>query len=50
MTVVIVGLPMSNDYVDREITVENAPVLDARHPFMNPALRFLPRVLKNYDL
>lgn len=47
--VVIVGVPVDKDYGHREITVEKAPVFDARHPLANRALRFLPRVLKDYD-
>src|SRR5699024_5578177 len=46
--VVIVGVPVVKDYGHREITVETAPVFDARHPLANRALRFLPRVLKDY--
>ncbi|PCC46071.1 UvrD-helicase domain-containing protein [Brevibacterium aurantiacum] len=47
--VVIVGVPVAKDYGHREISVEKAPVFDARHPLANRALRFLPRVLKDYD-
>lgn len=47
--VVIVGVPVDKDYGHREITVEKAPVFDARHPLANRALRLLPGVLKGYD-
>src|SRR5699024_3551599 len=47
--VVIVGVPVDKDYGHREITVEKAPVFDARYPLANRALRYLPRVLKGYD-
>lgn len=47
--VVVVGVPAVKDYGHREITVEKAPVFDARHPLANRALRFLPRVLKDYE-
>ena len=47
--VVIVGVPVAKDYGHREVTVEKAPVFDARHPLANRSLRFLPRVLKDYD-
>src|SRR5699024_5666921 len=47
--VVIVGVPVAKDYGHREITVEKAPIFDARHPLANRALRFLPRVLKDYE-
>ncbi|KAB1950060.1 UvrD-helicase domain-containing protein [Brevibacterium linens] len=47
--VVIVGVPVDKDYGHREITVEKASVFDARYPLANRALRFLPRVLKDYE-
>ncbi|GAA1560918.1 UvrD-helicase domain-containing protein [Brevibacterium picturae] len=46
--VVIVGVSTAKDYGHREVTVEKAPVFDARHPLANRSLRLLPRVLSSY--
>ncbi|UVI34731.1 UvrD-helicase domain-containing protein [Brevibacterium spongiae] len=46
--VVIVGVPVDKDYGHSEITVEKAPVFDARHPLANRSLRYLPGVIKDY--
>ncbi|MDN5654189.1 MAG: exonuclease V subunit beta, partial [Kocuria sp.] len=46
--VVIVGVSGAKDYGHREVTVEKAPVFDARHPLANRSLRLLPRVLSSY--
>ncbi|WP_193084616.1 UvrD-helicase domain-containing protein [Brevibacterium aurantiacum] len=46
--VVIVGISGAKDYGHREVTVEKAPVFDARHPLANRSLRLLPRVLSSY--
>ncbi|MGO1623409.1 PD-(D/E)XK nuclease family protein, partial [Flaviflexus sp.] len=46
--VVIVGISSAKDYGHREVTVEKAPVFDARHPLANRSLRLLPRILSNY--
>ena len=46
--VVIVGVSAAKDYGHREVTVEKAPVFDARHPLANRSLRLLPRVLSSY--
>ncbi|PCC55784.1 exonuclease V subunit beta [Brevibacterium aurantiacum] len=46
--VVIVGVSANKDYGHREVTMEKAPVFDARHPLANRALRLLPKVLKDF--
>lgn len=46
--VVIVGVSAAKDYGHREVTVEKAPVFDARHPLANRSLRLLPRILSSY--
>ncbi|SDS99063.1 ATP-dependent exoDNAse (exonuclease V) beta subunit (contains helicase and exonuclease domains) [Brevibacterium sandarakinum] len=46
--VVIVGVSAHKDYGHREVTVEKAPVFDARHPLANRSLRLLPKVLKDF--
>ncbi|MCD1287792.1 MULTISPECIES: UvrD-helicase domain-containing protein [unclassified Brevibacterium] len=46
--VVIVGVPVAKDFGHREITVEKAPVFDARQPLANRSLRYLPGVIKDY--
>lgn len=46
--VVIVGVPVDKDFGHREISVEKAPVFDARHPLANRSLRYLSGVIKDY--
>jgi ATP-dependent helicase/nuclease subunit A len=46
--VVIVGVSADKDYGHREVTVEKAPVFDARHPLANRSLRLVPRILSNF--
>src|SRR5699024_4099694 len=47
--VVIVGIPADKDHGHREVTVEKAPVFDARHPLAKRSLRLLPRLLKGFE-
>lgn len=46
--VVIVGVPVDKDFGHKEISVEKAPVFDARHPLANRSLRYLSGVIKDY--
>lgn len=46
--VVIVGVPVGKDFGHRKISVDKAPVFDARHPLANRSLRYLPGVIKDY--
>jgi ATP-dependent helicase/nuclease subunit A len=46
--VVIVGVPVAKDHGHREITVEKAPVFDAKRPLADRSLRYLPGVIKDY--
>lgn len=46
--VVSVGVSVDKDYGHREVTVEKAPVFDARHPLANRSLRLVPKVLKGF--
>jgi ATP-dependent helicase/nuclease subunit A len=46
--VVIVGVSADKDYGHREVTVEKAPVFDARDPLANRSLRLVPRILSNF--
>ncbi|MGO2943466.1 MAG: UvrD-helicase domain-containing protein [Brevibacterium aurantiacum] len=48
--VVIVGIPVGKDFGHKEISVDKAPVFDARHPLADRSLRYLPGVIKDFGL
>src|SRR5699024_2070861 len=45
---VVGGVSADKDYGHREVTVEKAPVFDARHPLATRSLRLVPRILSNF--